>query len=550
MKNRPVPLFDRTAPNKNAYLIQVLGWFLAIWTIVLSLWLYLYSVRHGGVPCWDGFERCAWGAHIWRDIQHLDFYHLWVHTNAQVVWPPLHSWLIGLSFSFFGPSLAAARVISLLAFFASGIMIFCLFLRRRDSYSWVGGVIAWALFATAPIVIQQAVGIMSEGVGLFFTLLVLFSLPQNDDAKASRWVWSGLILGAFFLYKYNYAFLTYAGILAARYFQAKCSLRRMIRMNNLLLFGLPVLMMVLWFLVDSQTKWDNLMYFVVNNTAVHHPWGFSTLFYYPQVIPDAFFAIPWMSVICLALVFIVLPFGRKLNLSSPVTACCLVHFAAVALHPMKIERFQFITMGLFFIMTGEAVVVLCALFLKRWNRILTQIVYVGVVCLLALCVNYQTSKYRQPQLHQQNVYIAPLLAVADRLTDADSMAMFITHEQDCPPAATFYLMTGKDILQRDVIKNKSNWNHLFLLQPHEPVLALSVEERLRHLNYQLYLNKSNKIVIIESTEPSSVAIFPTVFAGIQEYIKLIPQLEKYHQVFDRTFPQAKARVRILELITQ
>ncbi len=546
MNDKPIALFDRAAQNKNAYFVQVLGWFLAIWTIVLSLWLYLYSVRHGGIPCWDGFERCAWGAHIWRDIQHLDFYHLWVHSNAQVVWPPLHSWLIGLSFSFFGPSLAAARVISLMAFFASGIMTFCWFLRRRDVYSWIGGTIAWALFATAPIVIQQAVGIMSEGVGLFFTLLVLFSLPQNDDAKASRWAWSGLILGSFFLYKYNYAFLTYSGILVAQYFQAKCSLRRMIRINNLLLFGLPVLLMVLWFLVDSKTKWENLMYFVVNNPAAHHPWGFSTLFYYPQVIPGSFFVIPWLCVLCLALVFLALPFGRKLTLSSPVTACCLVHFAAVTLHPMKIERFQFITMGLFFIMAGEAVVVLCTLFLQKRKLLWKRLSLVGVVCLLAFIINYQTTKFRQPQLHQQNVYIAPLMAVADNMADADSMAIFITHEQDCPPAATFYLMTGKDTLQRDLYTNQSHWNYLFLFQPHETVLALSEEERLRHLNYELYLNKSNKIVIIESTEPSGIAIFPTVFAGVQEYIKLIPKLEKYHQVFERTFHKAKARVRILE----
>lgn len=524
--------------------IRVIAWFLVLWTGVLALWLYLYSIRHGGAPCWDEFERCAWASHIWYGIRHFDLFHLWKHTNAQMVWPPLHSWVTGILFTVFGPSLATGRLFSLLAFWGSGFLIFYWFVRRRDLVSCLGGVAAWSLYTTAPIVVQQAVGIMSEGVGLFIALLVLVSLPRSEDEKPSRWAWSGLFLGLFFLYKYNYAFLIYAGILVSRYFQNGASFLNMVRKTNLYLFGIPVLVMILWFIPHFEQKWQNLLDFAFNNPSAYQPLGFSSLFYYPQVIPKAFFAIPWMSVGALALIFVALPLGWRLTLRNPAIACCIVHFAAVTIHPMKMERFQFITMGLFFIAAGES---LRTILLILPNRKKPMPLALGIpisLLILVPTVLYQCDFFRREQLSQVNVNIAPIQMAADRMKSEDRAALLITHDNASPPAATFYFMTGLDMLQRDLRDNVSHWHHLFLFQPRDAVLALSEEERIRRFRHELYVTRSNKIVVIETTNPLSSPIFPTVFAGVQEYIDTIPLLTEWQLVAERYFPRAQANVRI------
>ncbi|MBN2330151.1 MAG: hypothetical protein JXR73_23630 [Candidatus Omnitrophica bacterium] len=546
------------SPNELAQetaigIMRIIAVFLMLWTLALSFWLYIYSVRHGGTPCWDGFERCAWASHIWYDIRHFDLYHLWKHVNAQMVWPPLHSLITGLAFVGLGPSLATARLLSVAAFWGSGALMVYWFARRQDWPSCLGAAAAWCLFTTSPIVVQQAVGIMSEGIGFFITLLILVTLPSSNEADKKRWGWSGFGLALFFLYKYNYAFLTYAGLLISRYFQAGVSLRKMANKNNILLFGIPILVLVVWFIPDFQNKWDNLVYFAVNNPSAHQPWNFSTLFYYPQVIPRAFFTMPWISVLCLALVFIASPLSKRISLHNPVVACCIVHFVAVAIHPMKMERFQFITMGLFFMITGEAARTLSSHLFLHWGSrnprmhpFKSAVLVSLTLLILAPAIAFQCDIYRREQLPQQNVYRAPVATVLDRLYEKDRAALLITHDQASPPAATFYFITGLDVLQRDVRKNVTHWNHIFLFQSKDDVLALSEEERLRRLEYELYINRSNKIVVIESTAPWTIGVYPTVFAGVEEYIKLIPKIPNYQLMFEREFSRSNIKVRIYQ----
>lgn len=526
------------------YFWRAIVWFLILWTGALTLWLYVYSVRRGGAPCWDEFERCAWASQIWYGIRHFDLYHLWKSTNAQMVWPPLHSWMAGILFAVYEPSLASARLLSLLAFWGSGLLIVYWFVRRWDAASCLGAAAAWALFASAPIVVQQAVGVMSEGVGLFLALLILASLPQTEDVKSSRWALSGFLLGLFFFYKYNYAFLLYTGLGITRYFQRGASLRAMLCRANLLLFGIPILGMILWFVPDFGDKWDNLVYFAVNNPNAYQPMGFASFLYYPQAIPKAFFAAPGLAVLSLALVFIAAPLGWRLSLRNPIISCCLVNFIAVCVHPMKMERFQFITMGLFFIAAGEAARTLADYGFSRHTRFQNVLSAALALVILIPAASYQSDFFRREQTAQTDVYATPLRTAADRMKKEDRAALLITHDLANPPAATFYFSTTLDLLQRDLRTDASHWHHLFLFAPKNVVQGYSQEERIRHLRHELFVTRSNKIVVVETTNPQSSPIFSTTFAGVQEYINTIPLLPEWQLVFERNFPRAKANVRV------
>ncbi len=539
------PISDAAPPSSRMGLPwRILGWALVFWSVILTLWLYVYSVRHGGVPCWDEYERCAWASHIWYDLRHFDLMHFWKHTNAQVVWPFLHSWLTGALFVLFKPSLASARLLSLGAHLGIALMILAWFIRRKSPWAWPGAVTAWALYTTSPIAVQHAVSMMSEMFGLFLVLAALVTIPSDPKAKWTRWLLPGTLLALIFFYKYNYAFLTAAGLLVNRYARGGYELRGLFQRSNLVLFGVPVVLVGLWFIPEFSQKWANLIYFAVNNPAAYMPWGLSSLLYYPQVIPKAYFAVPWMAVGALALVFIAGPLTGRLSLRNPIMAVCLVHFLAAVYHPFKMERFQFIPMGLFFILTGEAV---RALFYRAYGRFPKSANAVNgavIVTLVLACVQYQSGFYRQAQVNQQNVYETPIREVIDRFQPADRIAFFITHDLSSPPAVTFYMISSLDRLQRDWHKAVTYWNHLFLFRPGESVRSLLMEERFKILRHELYVTQSNKIVMLESTAPWEVVNFEAVFGGVHEFCKLVPFLDEFKLEYERFFPQARARLRI------
>lgn len=537
----PDPVFS---PPRLGLPWRVLVWALIFWSMILTLWLYVYSVRHGGLPCWDEYERCAWAAHIWYDLRHFDSMHFWKHTNAQVVWPFLHSWITGALFVLFEPSLASARLLSLGAHLGIALMILAWFARRGGPWTWAGAVTAWALYTTSPIVVQHAVSMMSEIFGLFLVLAALVTIPSNPNAKWTRWLLPGTLLALIFFYKYNYAFLTVAGLLVNRYALGGYELRGMATRSNLTLFGVPAVLVGLWFIPEFSNKWENLIYFAVNNPAAYMPWGLSSLFYYPQVIPKAYFTVPWMAVAALALVFIGAPLTGRLSLRDPMMAVFLVHFLAAVYHPFKMERFQFIPMGLFFLLTGEAVRALFYQAYLRFPKGANIINGTMIVALVLACVPFQSRFYRQAQVNQQNVYETPIRAVIDRFQSSDRIAFFITHDLASPPAATFYMISSLDRLQRDWHKAVTYWNHLFLFRPGESVRELSMEEQFKILRHELYVTQSNKIVMLESTAPWEIVNFEAVFGGVHEFCKLVPFLEEYKLEYERFFPQARARLRI------
>lgn len=548
----------------------VLRWILIVWSMFLAIWMYIYSIREGGLVCWDEYERCAWGASIWYDITHLDGYHFWKHTNTQMVWPFLHSWLTGTLFTLFGPSLASARLLALLSFWGCAVLI-VLWFARQDRYLsrfgeignvsslgpfaqrsslWLGAMVAWGFFTMSPIVLQHAVAIMSEIVGLLLVLGVLVSIPIRDETRWRRWGTAGFVLGLLFVYKYNFAFLTWFGLFVYRFARARYSVRRLFSTANALLLGVPMSMLALWLLPDFKYKWQQLVGFAINNPQAHMPFTFESFLFYFQQVPVSFFAHPWWCVAGVSLIFFALPLSKRLSLSHPVVAVFLAHFTAAIVHPFKIDRFQFIPMGLFFILAGEAAQMLWSHLVGRWHK--TAIIggWTLILGLLTILMNAHTSIYRSPILPQEYPYHAPARIAVDSYQHGDRVGFLIADWTVTPPALNFEMIRTLHLPQRDFKKNRTYWAHLFLFQPGEPVRAKSPEERLRQLEHELYINKSNKIVVIETTLPWGVSPTDPVFSGVWEYIQLVPKLERFRLMEEREFEQSRVRVRVFAAYPQ
>ncbi len=496
------------------------------------------------MPCWDGWERCAWAANIWYDLRHFDFVLFWNHTNSQVVWPFLHSWFTGVLFVLFGPTLEIARLVTLISFFGCSLVIFFLFIKRDHPFDWIAGCTAWALFTISPFMIQHAASVMSELPGLFLVLLVILGWPESEEIGKKRAILTGFFLGLLFLYKYNYAFLTYFALLLSVLVKERFRFKILLKKQYDILFGLPLTMLFLWLLPNYSRKLAGLVGFALNNPNVRMPFNLDSVLYYPQRLPLDYFPTPFLAIACVVLFLIALFISKKMRLSNPVMACFLIHFLAAVIHPMKDTRFMFIPMGLFFVLTGESLIeVLRRLFPPSENRKMQWALFFLLPIVLPVMI-YQTNVFRQANISKDQFFLAPIQTIINQTSPQDKIAFLIAHDQISPPAISYYLTISHDIVQSREDGSIKNWNFLFLFEPGEKVRSMPVEERHKHLEYFLYIYKSNKIITVQSTAPWSIERYDSLFAGTNEYIELILKLDKFSLDFERDFKQTYARVRV------
>lgn len=534
-------------PGRGEFSLRVLGCFLGLWTLVLTFWLYWYSARIGGFPDWDGFERVSSASRIWYDIRHGDFDNFWQHTHSLVVWPFLHSWLTGALFVVFGPAFTSAELLSLFAFWGSACLIVFLFLRRPTTFAPAGAAAAWGLFITSPIVLYNSVIIMTELFGLFLVLAILACLPGEEDKRPGRYVAGGILLALLFMFKYNFAGLTWAGLLIYRLAAARYSLWKAANRSNAVLFGIPILFLALWFLRDTANKWTHFWSFAVNNPLLYKPIGVASLLYYPQRVPGIYYALPFLFTAGVVLMLIELPMSRRLRLTNPVLALFLIHFLAAEIHPMKMDRFQFIPMGLFFVLSGQVLEDILARIFSPPGVRSTLAAWAACLLILPPAAAYSADRCHEPQIRQENKFITPLQAILDHVENGDRTALFIAYDSIPPPAVFYYYITQRDQLDYDVRTGEHRWFLAFLFRSRESVTSLSPGERIQELRRMLQSRKTTKAAIVECIEPLSSPEYDMAYGGVAEMAKLVPQLDEYELTYEEEFPWTHTRVRVFTL---
>ena len=514
----------------------------------MALWLYVHSIRHGGILDWDGFERVSSGSQIWHDLRHGDWDHFWFHTNRLVTWPFLHAWVTGALFVLLGPALATARLISLFSFVCISYSILHVFRKSPHNPSILGAVTAWSLFACSPLVADNAANVMSEMPGLLLVIATLACLP-DEERPSHRWGLSALFMTLLFYFKYNFSALTYAGLLIYRIAASRFSPKRFLCWPNFILLGIPLLLFSLWFLVDASYKWSHFIGFAVNNPRLYSPWGWESLSFYPKRIPQVYFAAPYLFWISVVLAAITAPWNPHLRLRNPFFACFLIHFAAALVHPMKMDRFQFIPMGLWFVITGSTVQWTASYLAQRfaWNP--KQIAQWAIPIVLIPSVLYQADAYRRHRVPQEKPNFEPLQETLDRIDKTDRVALLIPYDYICAPSVFYYYTIKTDQLEFDRREAIHRWIHLFLFQSKESVLSLPEEERIEKLNDALDKYDCTKIVFIECTYPPyDVKYFNWAYGAAYEMGRIVASQSRFQLEFDREYPIHKARVRIYSIL--
>lgn len=525
--------------------------FMIGWSLVLASWIYLYSIRQAGSPNWDEFERLAWATDIWRDIRHRDWFQFWRHTNSQVTWPFLHSWLTALLFLCFGATIAAARMLSLGAFLGSSILIAYTVTSQQSKNNWLGGVTAWGLFTLSPIVMENSTGIMSEMFGCFMTICLLTVVIQHYKTKKQIFiVFASIILSGLFFYKYNFAILTWVGLVLHRFALVKYSFRSMISKENGILFGPPILLLIAWFIPHYSFKIQYFWGFLLNNPEARMPMGWNYFLFYFRCIPNVYYPFLFFWYLSALVMGYSVFRSKELRLANPYMACFLIHFMAAVAHPMKMERFQFISMGLFYILTGESIGILFKSS-KRVTRIIqSRIQYIEFVSILVLMVSMiqvQTVVYRKPHTRQGPTHIFPMQSLLDHIEKHDRIALLFSHDVICTPAFNYYYITHFDQPMYDSHTGTVNCGWLFLYQDTEAMAAIPYQRRIEMLRQQIKSFSSTKVVVLKSTNPELIGYFDTVYGGTHIIASLLPDLPELTLVHEQEFRSYHARLEIYQV---
>jgi len=212
LKNKIIPIKDKknkksTPAAKKRRLLPDIWLFLSVIVIALfSLYALFYLLIPQSPFIWDEAHHAEFAGYVYRSLQKDGLGEALKVANRLILWPPLHSVICALLFFPLGPTIVTARLVSLLFFIFSALLIFAVCRLLYPGQGNREGLLAVILFSTSPIVLFFASACMLETMGIFMGLAILWCYFQGLDTGRKRYfILLGLSLGILYLVKYNYA---------------------------------------------------------------------------------------------------------------------------------------------------------------------------------------------------------------------------------------------------------------------------------------------------------------------------------------------------------
>lgn len=159
---------------------------------------------------WDEANHALKALLMAHDLGRGDWLSFAFNSYRQVLYPPLHSWLLGTVYLAVGPSIAAVAGTSLVLYLLTAWLIYLAGRPLSHGRANLVGAVAALLWLTSPPLLDYAVQGMLEVpglVGVVLTLLVALKLSADDRSEQGmvtaprprQWTWLGLALAlAFF----------------------------------------------------------------------------------------------------------------------------------------------------------------------------------------------------------------------------------------------------------------------------------------------------------------------------------------------------------------
>lgn len=153
---------------------------------------------------------------LWKDVGAQDWGAFWYDTQRQMIWPFLHSWILTFFFFIFGVGYTSARLMSLIIFMFSMVLIYLLSAKMSERAGPKIGMLAVVLALTSPLMLRFASENMLEGLGALLFLAAAYCYLLSEDKKlALEYILFAFLIGLSIYTNYLYAYLLLPAFLVA-----------------------------------------------------------------------------------------------------------------------------------------------------------------------------------------------------------------------------------------------------------------------------------------------------------------------------------------------
>ncbi len=341
--------------------------------IIVGAILFFTQILSADAFTKEEAQHGLYGLWIYKDINALDAKAFLYDTSRQLVWPFLHSWILGIVFFTFGPSTVVARLLSLAMFL--GMAVFMYFLSAHFSHK-IGqkpGVTAALLALSSPLLIRFGTANMLEALGALLFLAATYLYMLCEEQKITlEYVFLAFLIGLSIFTNYIFAYLMVASFMVATIAKLGPIIVGAIKLQRkgekaaitfiwwayrklIVLFVLLTLLGV-WFSFNFSRK-----ILILANTLFRYSAGerlvglLPNLLYYPKVIIEQVTFSPWLGI--LALISLFLPFiaSRYTSLNKLFIFVWTSLFLLIFTLPTKSAQFLYIITPFILIIFSSAV---------------------------------------------------------------------------------------------------------------------------------------------------------------------------------------------------
>lgn len=283
--------------------------------------IFVNQIAAGDVFNKEEAQHALYGLWLWRDISVLDWGAFLYDTGRQMVWPFLHSWILSIFFFIFGVSYTTARLLSLILFMGSIVLVYFLSAHFSKRLGPRIGVVSVMLALTSPIMLRFAAENMLEGLGAFLFLSAVYTYVICEERKITlEYVLLAFLVGLSIYTNYMYAYLMIPAFLVMTitklgpiYFGAirlkRKGEKKAMRFfwwayRKLIVLFVFLLLTGIWFSFSFSRKLLLLFasIFKYSGGVRLEGWG-QVLSYYPKVIIQYLSFSPWLGVFLLLSLF-------------------------------------------------------------------------------------------------------------------------------------------------------------------------------------------------------------------------------------------------------
>lgn len=310
------------------------------------------------IVAWDEASNMVWGYKIYQAIQSHQWGTAYRISYAQVYYPPLQSWYIGITSLVTGFSVSSVRVANLLWLLITAPLIFHIgYSTKKTNKGAVVGLLACIFFLFSPMTLAFSGIALKELMGTALTLISYVYYRRIEEKFHLNDVFlGGVVLLAVFYFKYNYALPLYIAYTILTVVNMRSKIHKNDKYRLLIIFLLFVAVgMGCWILVQNIRLFTEYIQAQTPQTA-HAGNVFEKIAFYPQSIvfvyaPNFIFGIWMIAALCVYPLWLRQRDTRALWFVS-ITYIILLGLYAENLH----ERYIFPALPFVYVLTSSLVV--------------------------------------------------------------------------------------------------------------------------------------------------------------------------------------------------